>query len=638
MNKNYRRKQLLALMLSATMIFGQTVAFTASSTSEPITRTKAAEQYKWNLKEIYPNRAAFEKDMSDLKKTMIPKLITFKGKLKNPEDFKTFMALDEEVSRKLMKAYVYAQFSIDLDQTSGAADEMINLANAIYGAYSEATSFVSTELTLLSNEEFDVLMTTENLKLYKRYLDKIKRVKPHVLSEKEEALLSKGSEFFGSPSKIFDKVTVADYKDPIITDKKGKKIELTDANYNKIIEGTDRDLRKKAFEAMTASYKDQINTLSANYIAEVQKNIFLSRTKNYKSALDAALFNEEVPRSIYDNLVKAVNGNLKYMHQYNAVKKNYFGLKEMYSYDAYVPVTSTVNTNYTFDGSVKIISKALAPLGTQYVSDFNSAIKNRWVDAYPDTNKTEGGYQWGAYDTHPYILMNFDNTLDSALTLAHEMGHALNSSYSNKKQPYITSDYPIFTAEVASTVNELLVMDYLIKNSKSKDEKLFLINQQIQNIRGTMYSQVMYAEFEKTIHDKVEKGDPISSDVLNSTWLTLLKKYNGKDMTILNNQQYSWSRISHFYMNFYVYKYATSMSAAYSIVNQIKTGDQAAVDRYLTFLSAGGEKDPIATLKDAGVDMNSTKPVDDLLKYFGQLVTEYEKLLKEKKAAPKKAS
>lgn len=638
MNKRFHSKKWMAMMVAMTMVFGQVSAFAGTKPAEPLKRSQASDAYKWNLKEIYTDRKAFEADINDLKNTQIPKIAPFKGKLKDPAQFKSFMELDEQISRKIMKAYVYAQFSIDLDQTNSSAEEMINMANAVYGTYSEASAFVSTELTTMATADFEKLMNTENLKLFKRYLEKIARVKPHVLTEGEEKLLSMGSEFFGSPRKVFDKVTVADYKDPVITDKKGKQIVLDDVNYNKIIEGTDRELRKKAFEAMTASYKGQINTLAANYTSEVQKNIFLAKAKKYDSALDSALFNEEIPRTIYDNLVKAVNGNLKYMHQYNAVKKSYFGLKDMYSYDAYVPIATTIQNNYSIEDSISIISKALAPLGDQYVKDFTGAMKSHWVDVYPDAAKTAGGYQWGAYDTHPYILMNYDNTLDSTLTLAHEMGHALNSSYSNKTQPYILADYPIFTAEVASTVNELLVMDYLIKNAKSKDEKLFLVNQQIQNIRGTMFSQVMYAEFEQTIHDKVEKGEPLSADVLNNTWLSLLKKYNGKDMTILDNQKYSWSRISHFYMDFYVYKYATSMSAAYSIVNQIKTGDKAAVDRYLQFLSAGGTKDPVTVLKDAGVDMNTSKPVDDLLKYFGELVNEYDQLLKEKKATQKKAS
>ncbi len=281
----------------------------------------------------------------------------------------------------------------------------------------------------------------------------------------------------------------------------------------------------------------------------------------------------------------------------------------------------------TFDEAAEMIATALQPLGNKYVTDFNNGIANQWVDAYEDSNKYTGGYQWGTYDTHPFILMNYDNTLNSALTLAHEMGHALNSKYSDETQPYSMADYPIFTAEVASTVNEMLVMDYLIKNAENDEEKLYLLNQQIDNIRGTVFVQVMFSEFEKTTHEMVEAGEPISPDVLNDLWMDLLVKYFGSDYTTLEYQKYGWSRIPHFYMNFYVYKYATSMSAGYSIVNRIMAGEENAVEDYLTFLGAGGSADPISVLKATGVDMNSSEPVDSILEYFGELVNELEVLL-----------
>lgn len=635
-----RAKIRISLMVMTALLAQSTLAFAGTAPAAPaqLTRTEAPAKYKWNLKEIYESRAAFEADIKKIKTELLPKFAAFKGKLKNPTDFKALMKLDEEAGRLVFKAYVYANFTADLDTTAALGTELMDMALATYGAYSEATAFVSPELSSMNPDDFAKLLNDTSLTDYKRYLEKIKLSKDHALSDKEEALLAQLTEINGAPDAMFDKITVADYKYPVIKDSKGKSITLTDAKYDEIMRTGDRTLRKAAYEATVNSYASQINALTQNYATQVKLDVFNAKVRNYPSALEASLSSEEIPKSIYDNLVSSVNKNLSYLHKYNEVKKNYFGFDKMYSYDTRLPIAGDVTYQLSLDEAVKVINKGLAPLGEQYLKDFNAGVNGNWIDAYPDENKAGGGYQWGTYDTHPYILMNYDNSLDEALTVAHEMGHALNSKYSNAKQSYANADYPIFTAEVASTVNELLVMDYLIKNAKTDDEKLFLINKQIENIRGTIYSQVMYAEFEQTIHAMAEAGKPLSPEVMNNTWLNLVKKYNGSSLTVVDGAKYSWSRISHFYNAFYVYKYATSMSAAYSIVNQINGKDhEAATKRYLDFLASGGTQPPVATLKAAGVDMNSSEPVDSILKYFGSLVDEYEKILKAKKAV-KKAS
>lgn len=625
-------------MVMTTLLAAQIPCFAATEAEVP-SRSEVSSKYKWNLSEIYKTRSDFEADLKKIEKDFIPKLSEYKGKLNTVDSFKAFKALDEQASRILFSAYVYAYMSADLNASDNNATEMTEIAEAAYNNYIEATSFVSPELSKMSDKEFEALYTADSLKSYKRFLDTIKSNRAHILSDSEETIISKFGDIMGAPNTMFSKITLADYQAPVITDSKGKKIELTDANYSVILESSDRALRKKAFEAITNSYKEQINALSTNYATQVKADVLNAEIRKYDSALDASLASEEIPKSIYTNLVSAVNKNLTYLHKYNAVKKDYFGFDKMYNYDTYLPLSKDVNLKYKYDDGVKLIEKALAPLGTQYVADFKKGINSNWVDVYADENKYDGGYNWGSYDTHPYILMNYDNSLDSTLTLAHEMGHAMNSKYSNAKQPYATADYTIFTAEVASTVNELLVMDYLIKNAKTDDEKLALINMQIQNIRGTVYSQVMYAEFEQKTHEMVEQGKPLSPDVLNKTWLDLVKKYNGSSLTVMDQSKYSWSRISHFYTSFYVYKYSTSMSAAYSIVNQMNgPNKEKAIENYLNFLAAGGSNPPVETLKLAGVDMNSAEPVDSLLKYFGDLVNEYEKLLKAKKASVKKAS
>lgn len=315
------------------------------------------------------------------------------------------------------------------------------------------------------------------------------------------------------------------------------------------------------------------------------------------------------------------------LHKYYKIKKKALGLDEMHGYDLLVPIVDDYKIEMSFEDAVEMIAKALQPLGDKYVQDFKDGIKNKWVDVYEDDNKYTGAYSWGSYDTHPYILMNYDNSLDSVLTLAHEMGHALNSKYSNEAQNYINSDYPIFTAEVASTVNELLVMDYLIKNAKDDTEKLYLINKQIENISGTVYTQVMFSEFEQIMHDKAESGEPISKETLNDYWRSLNMKYSGSALKIDKEAEVGWERISHFYMNFYVYKYATSISASYQIVNDITSGEKDAVENYLNFLASGGSEMPVDTLLKTGVDMNSSKPVDSILSYFDSLVNQMDELI-----------
>lgn len=649
LQKEYKKKRssirislMVVTAMMSTQVLGvaNTSAF-AAQTKAPIlpTRAESSAKYKWDLTEIYKDRKAFEVDVTKVKKELLPQLATFKGQLSDPIKFKAFMTLDEQASRLVFKVYVYSTFYADLNQTDSAGTELLDMAQSLYGDYSETISFVTTEMSKMPADKMLALTKDPGLKDYKRYFEKLELSKAHTLSDSEELLLAQLTEINGAPDQMFSKITVADYKDPVIKDAKGKTIVLTDAKYDEIMKSSDRALRKAAYDATMAAYAGQINSLSTNYATQVKLDVFNAKVRKYNSALEASLNSEEIPKEIYDNLVKAVNNNLGYLHKYNEVKKNYFGFSQMYSYDTRLPIAGSVNYQLSYDDAVKMINKGLEPLGSQYLKDFNLGINNKWVDVYADEHKAGGGYQWGSYDTHPYILMNYDNSLDEALTLAHEMGHAMNTLYSNQNQKYINADYPIFTAEVASTVNELLVMDYLIKNAKTDDEKLYLINKQIENIKGTIYSQVMYAEFEQKIHAIAEADQPLSADVMNNTWLEVVKKYNGKALTVPEASKYTWSRISHFYSAFYVYKYATSMSAAYSIVNQISgPNHEAATENYLKFLGSGGTMTPVESLKLAGVDMNSTEPVDSVLNYFGTLVDEYEKILKAKKAAGKKAS
>lgn len=623
-----KRKSLVALLLVFVLLVGQTMTFAGE---DLVTRSEAEAKYKWDLTDIYASKDAFMADVNAVEKRL-DEYEAFAGNLNSVDALVKLFELDEDVTRKLIKAYVYANLTLDLDQTNNDAVEMSSITGSLYGKYIAAQSFVEPEILELDEDTLKTFAMDEKLANQKRYLEGLISQKEHILSKEEEKILSLATEMAGSPKNVFDKVTIADKEKVMITTKDGNEVELTSGLFSQILEDTDRAYREDAAALRYSVYEKVNNTLAATYEAEIKKNVFFSKARGFDSSIEAALNSETIPQSVYDNLVKSVNGNLEYLHKYYAVRKKALGYEDLYYYDAYLPLTDEYRMEISFDEASDLIATAIQPLGSKYVSDFNSGINNQWVDAFEDDNKYTGGYQWGTYDTHPFILMNYDNTLNSALTLAHEMGHALNSKYSDEKQPYAMSNYPIFTAEVASTVNELLVMDHLIKNAKNDEEKLYLVNKQIDNIRGTVFVQVMFSEFEKRAHEMVEAGEPISPDVLNNLWMELLVKYFGPDYTTLEYQKYGWSRIPHFYMNFYVYKYATSMSAAYSIVNRITAGEENAVEDYLTFLAAGGSDDPISVLKATGVDMNSSEPVDSILVYFGELVDELEMLLDAKAA------
>lgn len=623
------RKRLIALFLVSVMMLGNTVAFAEENTL--VTRSEAEDKYKWDLTEFYASREAFEESMDTVVNVFLPKLAAYQGKLVDAKSIKEFIELDIETSLILEYGYVYANLSLDLDQSNGDASEMSGIAGSVYSQYMQATAFAQPEILALDDETMTAIIDDPMMVDYKHYLEKMVASKAHTLSAEEENILSSLSEVTSAPRSIFDKVVYGDYKAPTIKDADGNDLELTQSVYYNILDTSkDRDLRMRAYIARAKSYGNFNNALAQIYLTEVKANVAEAKVRGYDSAIDAALSSEFVPASVYNNLIEAVNKNLEPLHKYYQMKKDALGYEELHGYDTSIPIVGDYTMELPYDQGVELIAKGLKPLGEGYIKDFHEGINSRWVDVYEDSNKYTGGYQWGTYLIHPFILMNYDNTLDSTLTLAHEMGHALNTKYSNEEQNYINANYPIFTAEVASIANELLVMDHLIKNAKTDEEKLFLLNKQIENIRGTMYVQVMFSEFESTIHSKVESGEPVSADTLNNLWIELIQKYYGEAYTVDPESGVTWSRIPHFYMNFYVYKYATSMSAAFKIVNNIVNEEEGAVDKYMAFLEAGGSDYPIDILKEAGVDMNSSAPVDELLEYFNGLVEQMDELLKAK--------
>jgi len=628
MKQRSKKTVVTALVLAFLLMFGQ---FTVLAAPAVPTRKDAPESTKWDLTQIYKTPADFKAEIKAVEKN-IKKITAMKGKLNNQKNIREFFNLVKATSRKVDTITVYGYFNQSLDQSNSEAQGLNSLAEDITRKFSSAKSFADPELLKLSTLTLKTLMYDKKNADLKLYFESLLKTKAHTLSGPEEKLLSESASMATLPNTLYDMVTTADAEDPIIKGADGKDLKVTYGVYSRMLEDNNREMRKAVYEAQFGMYKKVNNTLGTNYAGQIKADIFYSKARKYTSSLDAALQAEHIDKKIYNNLITAVNNNLDPLHKYFDLKKKYLKVDNLHIYDIYKPLVTNFNMSYTFDESNTMIKKALAPLGTEYVNKFQEAIDNRWMDVYEDENKESGAYQWGSYDTHPYVLLNFNGSLDAALTTAHEMGHAMNSYYSNKKQDYMTSNYPIFTAEVASTTNEMLVMDYLIKNAKSDDEKLYLINQQIENIKGSLYQQVMYSEFEQAAHKLMESGEPGTAEAFNKIWEDTILKYYGKSFVADDFTKYGWSRIPHFYTSFYVYKYATSMSAAYSLSKTIATGDQTAIKKYMNFLAAGASKYPVEVLKDAGVDMSKTKAVDDTLAYFSSLVDEMDKLLAAKAA------
>lgn len=611
-------------------IFFTSIQYTIWAAEGPVPRNQIEEKYKWNLEDIYPNQEEWEKDFAKIQNEYLPKIEEFREKLTNADTVLACLQFNDELSRLIEKLYVYAYMKADENQDDSIASEMSSRVETLYSQVSAATSFIRPELLSQPESVLRGYMENPAFEDYRHALDALLKLKPHTLSKPEEELLAKALDMASAPSVIFDKVTQGDMIFPKVLDDKGQEVQLSEGVFYRYLQSPDREFRKRVYEGMLSSYDKAKNTLAATLNSEVKKNWFYSQARKYNSSLEASLSSENIPREVYDNLIQAVNNNLSYLHQYVQLRKKIFHLDQVQIFDMYVPLVPDYTLTVTYENAQQMLLEGLKPLGPEYLDMMKKGFESRWIDVYETENKATGGYSWGAYDTHPYILMNYDNTADSMLTLAHEMGHALNSYYTNTSQKYINSQTPIFTAEVASTMNENLMIEYLIQNAKNDDEKLYFLDKLIENIRGTVYTQVMYSEFEQIIHERIEKGEALSYKYLSDAWKELLEKYYGPDFVVEELASRGWSRIPHFYMNFYVFKYATSLAASNELLNNILIGQPDAIDQYLDFLKAGSSDYPVEVLKAAGVDMLSTQPVDNLLKKFGNLVNEMEETFKRK--------
>ncbi len=587
-------------------------------------RCEIEDKYKWDLTKIYKDEKEWQKDFDDVKEKIL-KVLEYKDSfLSNGKKLYEYLKYDEEVSRKLEKIYYYAHLNYDADTLDEKYKVMTNKVSDLFTKYNELSSFVVPEILKLDEEKLNTFYKEEEkLEDYRFSIENIYRFKNHTLDEEKEKMLSNLSKCLSNPEETYEALTDSDFEYDYITDEKGNKVKFNESNYSLFIKSKDRSVRKKAFEMLHNKYKKYIRTITSTYKGEVENNVVLAKIRNYDSAISASLYSDNVPVYIYDNLIKVVNDNMNVLYDYYDLKKEILSLDRLHMYDTYVEIINKIDKKYSFDEAKEIVIDALSVLGDKYVKNLKKAFDEKWIDIYHSKGKRSGAYSSGNFDVNPYVLLNFEGTLNDVSTLAHELGHSMHTYLSCKNNPYQYSSYEIFVAEVASTVNELLLANYMLKNSKNKDEKLAIINHILDLYKATLYRQTMFAEFEKETHKLREKGEVLTSDLLSNTYYNLVKKYFGPNVLCDDLIRYEWARIPHFYYNFYVYKYATGISAASYIVDGILNNKEGALENYINFLKTGGSMYPLDELKIAGVNLNSKSVILSAIKTFEKYLKEF---------------
>ena len=584
--------------------------------------------HKWNLGDMYSSLEKWETDYKDIKKRL-PVFASLSGRLEeSPAILPEILNSHSSLMEKVEKLFIYAHMLKDQDNTNTDSQALLDRANSLMVEAESSSSYLVPEILKMDPDLIgNLIKSDDRLSDYTHYLNNISRQRKHVLSHKEEKILALSGEMAASSQLIFGMIDNADIKFPAIKDKDGKIVELTKGRYSKFMESRDRRVRKDAFKALYATYEKQKNTISSTLSSSVKKDLFFSKIRKYPSSIESALFDDNAPISVYDNLINAVSANLDAMYKYMKLRKKALKVKELHMYDLYVPIVEDIDFKITYEESREMVAESLKPLGNSYTDTLKKGLYGGWVDVYENEGKTSGAYSWGCYDTHPFILMNYENIINHAFTLAHEMGHAMHTYYSNENQPYMKAGYKIFVAEVASILNEILLTDHLLKTLKDEKKKLYILNHYLEQFRGTVYRQTMFAEFEKIIHSNSENQIPLTVESLSSIYHDLNIKYYGPDIVVDPLLDLEWARIPHFYSSFYVYKYAIGFSTAAALSENILKGNSDAVSKYIEFLSSGGSDYPIDLLKKAGVDVTSPEPVKNALKIFGGLVDSMEQSL-----------
>ena len=587
-------------------------------------RNEVDDKFKWKISDLFETDKKWNEEYSETE-SKIPLLAKFNGNLTEDNIFDCF-SLKEKLAHSVERLYVYANLRSHEDSTNTFYQAMADKADKIIMLFESASSFIEPAVLSLNETE---IMTAVNEKapVYKHYFEDLFRSKAHILSADKEDMLARMYDLRQAPDNIFSMLDNADLKFDNIINSEGKEVPLTHATYISYLESPDRNVRKAAFDSYYRSYHDHKNTIAAIYSSSVKKDIFLANIRNYSSSLEAALSAYNIPLEVYHNLIDTVGRFLPLMHRYISLRKKCLALDDLCMYDLYTPIVKDCNTSKSYDEAKATVTKAVEVLGEDYLTTFRSALESGWIDVYENKGKRSGAYSWGAYGTHPFVSLNYNNTVNNMFTLAHEMGHAMHSHYTWSNQPYIYGDYTIFVAEVASTVNEALLMEYLLKTTEDKTEKKYLINYFMEQFRGTLFRQTMFAEFELKAHEAAENGEALTFDYLCSIYSALNKKYYGNDIIFNPEISWEWARIPHFYTAFYVYQYATGYSAAIALSRRILKENGAA--DYLRFLKGGSSDYSIELLKTAGVDMSKTEPIENAMAVFEDLLNQMEKLIEE---------
>ena len=592
-------------------------------------RNNINKKYTWDLDAIYSSVEELEKEFA-LVKDKVNNFVKYESiMLKDSKCFYETLENYYNISRKLEKLYSYVNLLFDTDTSVNENQALRGRVSNLYSDFSKNSYFLSVNILKLEYSEIEKFYEEEpRLKKYEKILKDEFRYKEHTLSDNEEKLLSSIGKIVGNNYDTYELFKDCDLSFGNIKDEEGNIVELTNSNYSLYIESKNREVREDAFKTLYKTYEQYKNTFASFFANNINEEVTISKLKKYNSAIESSLYKDEISLDVYNNLILSVNEGMDILYKYYDLKKQVLELDELHIYDIYVSMVKDFSKKYHFDDAVKIVKNALSILGEEYISILESGISNRWIDVYPTRNKRGGGYSGGGYDTYPYILLNYQDKYNDMSTLAHELGHSVHSYYSRLNNEYEYSDYSIFVAEVASTVNELLLAKYMLKNSSEKQEKKYILNKLIELFRTTIYRQTMFAEFEKNIYAMAEEDEILTADKLNEKYYELNKKYFGNNVVVDTEIQYEWERIPHFYYNFYVYQYATGLSSACMIVDNILSGKEDAVKNYIEFLKCGRTKNPIDSLKVAGVDITKKEVVDKAIKMFDDAIEEFKNLIR----------
>lgn len=578
----------------------------------------------WNVEAVYEDLAAWEADFAKAQ-TLIADFGRLKGTIQDAASFLRFAEVEEETERLIGKLFVYSNLKYNEDMTNQAMQSLNQRGRALFTEYTTVSAFAEPEILALSDEVFQRILDDEAVASYRFHLERKRNLRDHVLTDEQEQVMAAFGEVRSASQSAFGIYSNAELAFPEVEDSQGEKHLLTNGSYGQLIKSGDRMLRRNAFEALHRTYGRTENTLAFLLTTNMKDWITEARLRHYSDSVEKALKPNDIPVTVFHDSIATINAHLDLLHRYVALKKRILGLDEMHLYDLYVPLAEAGQDRYSFDEAVELAMVGLQPMGEDYMSKFRAGINAGWIDKYENVGKRSGAYSSGVYDTMPYISLNYDGTMSDVSTFVHEMGHSMHSFYSRGNQPYIYGGYSIFLAEVASTCNEKLLIHHLINTVTDRDKRIALLNQELEQVRTTVYRQLMFAEFEKITHSRLEAGEQLNAGDLDSIWLELNQRFFGPEMIIDEAIQYEWARIPHFYNDFYVYQYATGYAMAASFARTILREGPDAAQRYIQrFLKAGSSKYPVEVMRDAGVDITTPKPLEDTLRDFSELMDRLE--------------